>query len=65
MIRSNITISGPRYAMMAIKVIVSSVIRRFKITKTDFENVEDIKIKADIVIKSVYGYNAVLELRNK
>ncbi|XP_031330392.1 cytochrome P450 4C1-like [Photinus pyralis] len=53
---------GPKYAFMAMKALIATVVRRYKFT-TDYKSIEDIKLKADLMLKPVDGYNVSAELR--
>lgn len=53
---------GPKYAFMAMKALIATVVRRYKFT-TDYKSIEDIKLKADLMLKPVDGYNVSVELR--
>ncbi|XP_031330391.1 cytochrome P450 4C1-like [Photinus pyralis] len=53
---------GPKYAFMAMKALIATVVRRYKF-KTDYKCIEDIELKADLMLKPVNGYNVSVELR--
>ncbi|KAG5900110.1 hypothetical protein JTB14_016078 [Gonioctena quinquepunctata] len=54
---------GLKYAMMAMQSLVSSVVRKYRIF-TPYQNIEEIELKFNIVLKSKNGYNISLQLRN-
>lgn len=43
--------SGLKYAMMAMKVLIATVLRRYVLIKDEILTIEDIKLKAEIVLK--------------
>ncbi|CAG9861488.1 unnamed protein product [Phyllotreta striolata] len=54
---------GPKYAMMAMKSLLSTVLRKYKIFTT-YKSVEDIKLKAHLVLRPRDGYKVYIERRN-
>lgn len=54
---------GPKYAFMAMKALIATVIRKYKFS-TPYKKIQDIKLKADLMLKPVDGYKVSLELRN-
>lgn len=53
---------GPRYAMMAMKAVLSAVVRKFKIFSS-YKSVEDIELKCNLVLRPKDGYKVSIELR--
>ncbi|KAJ8916519.1 hypothetical protein NQ315_000161 [Exocentrus adspersus] len=53
---------GLKYAMMAMKVLLATVIRRFKVT-TSYKSVRDVELKANLVLRPKTGFRISLELR--
>ena len=53
---------GRKYAMLKLKVLLSTIIRKFKIDSKRTE--DDFKLQADIILKLENGFNIMLEPRN-
>nr|QZM07480.1 cytochrome P450 monooxygenase CYP349R1 [Lasioderma serricorne] len=53
---------GIKYAMMSMKVVIATIVRRYKIF-TKFKEVADIKLKSELIIKSASGNAISLEER--
>ncbi|KAK5638116.1 hypothetical protein RI129_012411 [Pyrocoelia pectoralis] len=53
---------GPKYAFMAMKTLIATVVRKYKFS-TNYRSIRDIKLKADLMLKPVNGYNVSVELR--
>ncbi|EEZ97716.1 cytochrome P450-like protein [Tribolium castaneum] len=53
---------GFKYAMMAIKTVISTIVRRYKIS-TEFKSVPEIEFSPGVVLKSRKGYRTQLESR--
>ncbi|KAG5900103.1 hypothetical protein JTB14_016072 [Gonioctena quinquepunctata] len=51
---------GPRYAMMAMKSLLSTVLRKYRIF-TSYQKVEDVKLKANLVLRPKDGYKLALK----
>lgn len=56
-------VPGLKFGMMAMKVLLSIVIRKFKIN-CNYKNVEDIRVKSDLLLKALDGYNISVISRN-
>lgn len=54
--------SGTRYAMMAMKAQLSIILQKYKIKAK--HTIQDVKLKADLMLKPVDGHLVKLELRN-
>ena len=54
---------GPRYAMMTMKAVLATVIRRFEFS-TSYKTVEDIKLKTNLVLRPVDGFKVFVTTRN-
>lgn len=53
---------GFRYAFMAMKVLLSTVIRKYKVS-CHYKSVDEIRIKPDLLLQTVEGHKVALELR--
>ncbi|XP_023312995.1 cytochrome P450 4C1-like [Anoplophora glabripennis] len=53
---------GIKYAMMAMKTLLATVLRKFKVS-TSYGSIQDIKLKANLVLRPTDGYKVSLELR--
>ncbi|KAF5292049.1 hypothetical protein FQR65_LT11315 [Abscondita terminalis] len=53
---------GPKYAFMAMKALVATVIRKYKFS-SEYKRIEDIRLKADLMLKPIDGYKVSIELR--
>nr|AZR39483.1 cytochrome P450 [Agasicles hygrophila] len=53
---------GLKYAMMAIKTLIVTIIRKYEIS-TPFKQVQDVKLKANMVIRPIDGYLISLTYR--
>lgn len=51
-----------KYGMMMLKTIIAHTVRSF-IISTPYKTVPDVKIKQDLVLKTVYGHNVRLDVR--
>ncbi|XP_038210487.1 uncharacterized protein LOC119831263 [Zerene cesonia] len=57
---------GYQYAMMSIKTALSTILRRYKVVDDPEKGpVPNIRVKFDIMMKAVDGYEVALELRQK
>ncbi|KAG5869342.1 hypothetical protein JTB14_026067 [Gonioctena quinquepunctata] len=54
---------GLKYAMMAMQSLIPLVVRKYRIY-TPYQNIEDIELKFNVVLKPKNGYNISLQLRN-
>lgn len=45
------------------KALVATILRKYRIC-TDYKNIEDIELKADLMLKPVNGYRVSIELRD-
>lgn len=63
--------AGPRncigltYAMMGMKVLIATILRRYILKKDFYVKIEDIKFKADVILKPVDLITVKIEKRNK
>ena len=55
--------SGMKYAMMAMKALLATVIRKYVVKKDKVLLIEDIKIKADVMLKPVDPIKIRIERR--
>ncbi|CAH1382167.1 unnamed protein product [Tenebrio molitor] len=53
---------GPKYAMMSMKSLLAMTLRKFKFF-TSYDRVEDIKLKANLVLRTTNGFNVSVHLR--
>ncbi|KAF5283094.1 hypothetical protein FQA39_LY17435 [Lamprigera yunnana] len=53
---------GQKYAFMTMKCIIATIIRKYKFS-TNYKTIEDIKLKADLMLKPVNGYTVAIEFR--
>ncbi|XP_050300138.1 cytochrome P450 4C1-like [Anthonomus grandis grandis] len=53
---------GMKYAMMAMKTLLATVIRRYKLF-TSYKSVKDIELKSNMVLRPKDGYKLTFELR--
>ncbi|KAF5292053.1 hypothetical protein FQR65_LT11319 [Abscondita terminalis] len=53
---------GSNYAYMSIKAVIASVVRKFKFS-SKYKKIEDIDLKAELMLKPVDGYNVSIEYR--
>jgi hypothetical protein len=53
------------FAMMSMKVSLSTIIRNFRIISTQHKSVQSIKLLIDVVIASKDGYGVTLKPRKK
>lgn len=53
---------GVKYAMKIMKVFISTVIRKYRIS-CKYKNVDDIRLKPDFSLKAVEGHHISLEFR--
>ncbi|RZC38940.1 p450 domain containing protein, partial [Asbolus verrucosus] len=54
---------GFRYAMMAMKIILSTILRHYRIVSTEYKSISEIKLKCDVATKCVEGQTVELEKR--
>ncbi|XP_011315522.1 cytochrome P450 4C1 [Fopius arisanus] len=54
---------GVRYAMMAMKTLIATVLRHYVIKKDRIVEIEDIKLKADVMLKPVEPISVKIERR--
>ncbi|RZC34631.1 cytochrome P450 4C1-like, partial [Asbolus verrucosus] len=54
---------GFRYAMMAMKIILSTILRHYRVVSTEYKSVSEIKLKFDVATKCVGGQKVELEKR--
>ncbi|XP_017300262.2 cytochrome P450 4C1-like [Diaphorina citri] len=54
---------GSKYAMLSMKVLISTLLRKFEV-QTDVK-MEDIKLKVDLLMRSVHGYPVRLVTRDR
>lgn len=55
-------ITGQRYAMMAIKSIISTTIRKYRIF-TSYKTIEEIDLKCKIILRPKDGYKVFVDVR--
>lgn len=55
---------GVRYAMMAMKTLIATVLRHYVLKKDRIVRIEDIKLKADVMLKPVEPICIKIERRN-
>jgi cytochrome P450 len=53
---------GPKYAMMSMKSLLAMTLRKFKFF-TSYDRVEDIKLKANLILRTTNGFNVSVHLR--
>ncbi|KAF7267365.1 hypothetical protein GWI33_019374 [Rhynchophorus ferrugineus] len=53
---------GLRYAMMTMKVILATILRRYKVF-TDYKSIEEIDIKCSVMTRPINGYKLYYESR--
>ncbi|KAI2474222.1 hypothetical protein C4B38_000290 [Diabrotica virgifera virgifera] len=53
---------GLQYAMMAMKTLIATVVRKFRIS-TSYQRVEDIKLKAHLVLRPKDGFKVSMQRR--
>ncbi|XP_015126718.1 cytochrome P450 4C1 [Diachasma alloeum] len=56
---------GVRYAMMAMKTLLATVLRHYVLKKDQFVRIEDIKLKADVMLKPVEPISVKIERRRR
>lgn len=54
---------GLKHAMLSMKVLLSTVVRKYKIY-CKYQSVEEIRVKPDFALTPIDGYPISLELRN-
>lgn len=54
-----ILFSGRKYAMLKLKVLLSTILRNFKVTSSCTE--KDFKLQGDIILKRADGFRLKLE----
>lgn len=56
--------SGYQYAMMSIKTILSTILRRYKVVEDREDGpIPHIRVKLDVMMKAVDGYQVAFEKR--
>jgi hypothetical protein len=55
---------GFRYAMLAMKTILLTLLRHYRVVATTYTSISDIKLKFDVATKCVGGQNIQLEVRS-
>jgi cytochrome P450 len=55
------SIAGQKYAMLELKSLLSTILRKYKLLLGDPE--EELKVVAELVLRSVKGINLKLESR--
>lgn len=55
--------SGRKYAMLKLKVLLSTIIRNFKITSSSSE--KDFQLQGDIILKRTDGFRISVEDRKR
>lgn len=48
--------------MMSMKTLLATVVRKYRFS-TPYKNIEDIKIKNDLMLKPLHGFKVSVELR--
>lgn len=56
--------SGARYAMLSLKVMTATILRKFKV-HCDYKTIEEIRLKANIVLRHTDGCKVWFERRSK
>lgn len=59
----NLVFKGFRYGIMTIKVVLSSVIRRFEVT-CPYKSVEEVRVQPDFLLRAVEGSKISLRKRS-
>lgn len=54
---------GFKYAMMAMKVLLATVLRYYVIKKNEIQKIQDIKLKADVMLKPAVPIKIRIEKR--
>lgn len=54
---------GIKYSFMVMKVLILMLIRKYVIS-TDYKSIQDIDLKADMVLKPTRGYRISIKLRD-
>ncbi|KAF7993854.1 hypothetical protein HCN44_011123 [Aphidius gifuensis] len=54
---------GFKYAMMAMKVLIATLLRHYVIKKNNIQNIQDIKLKVDLMLKPVVPIKIKIEKR--
>lgn len=58
-----IAIAGSKYAMLSMKVLISTFLRNYSV-HTDIK-ISDIKLKLDLLMRSANGYPATIRTRDR
>lgn len=61
--RIQLQFTGSKYAMLSMKVLVSTFLRNFSV-HTDIK-LSDIKLKLDLLMRSAHGYPVSIQSRNR
>ena len=61
-VRGDDFVAGRKYAMLKLKVLLSTVVRNFKVKSV--VDPKDFKLQADIILKRSDGFHVILENRN-
>ena len=56
-------ITGRKYAMLKLKILLSTILRKFRVHSNIAE--KDYQLQADIILKRAEGFKIRLEPRNK
>lgn len=54
---------GFKYAMMAMKVLIATILRKYVLIKDDITLIENIKLKVDVMLKPVDPITVRIEKR--
>lgn len=55
---------GIKYAMMAMKALLATVLRKYKIT-TSYNSVKEVELKSNLILRPKNGYKISVQLRNE
>lgn len=53
---------GPKYAMMAMKSIITAVIRNYTVS-CGYKTIEEIELKTNLVVRPTYGFKVTFHKR--
>ncbi|XP_030764328.1 cytochrome P450 4C1-like [Sitophilus oryzae] len=53
---------GMKYAMMTIKALVATVVRKYKVY-SDYKNIEEVELRSNLVLRTKNGFKVHFELR--
>ncbi|RZC34351.1 p450 domain containing protein [Asbolus verrucosus] len=56
---------GSKFAMVSMKVVLSTILRNFRVVSCQYRSIEEIKFRINILIKATNGYGITLESRLK